>query len=103
MSNFETHLLDLPQGKKDKGPHGVRFFPSSNNRLFPVLTSCYQIPGREQYKHIIFGPDASGSGYDAAFFPAVRDALDARDWPGAQAQVQKAADILSRASDKLLH
>lgn len=83
MSNFETHLLDLPQGKKDKGPHGI--------------------PGREQYKHIIFGPDASGSGYDAAFFPAVRDALDARDWPGAQAQVQKAADILSRASDKLLH
>jgi N-acetylated-alpha-linked acidic dipeptidase len=68
-----------------------------------VLTSCYQIPGREQYKHIIFGPDASGSGYDAAFFPAVRDALDARDWPGAQAQAQKAADILSRASDKLLH
>jgi len=83
MSDFESHLLDLPQGKKDKGPHGI--------------------PGREQYKHILFGPDASGSGYDAAFFPFIRDALDARNWSLAQNQVQKSADILSRAVDSLLH
>ncbi|KAF2803727.1 Zn-dependent exopeptidase [Mytilinidion resinicola] len=83
MSDFESHLLDLPQGKGDKKPHGI--------------------PGREQYKHILFAPDASGSGYDAAFFPFVRDALDARDWKLAQEQLQKSADILSRATDSLLH
>ncbi|KAF2084825.1 N-acetylated-alpha-linked acidic dipeptidase [Saccharata proteae CBS 121410] len=84
MTNFDTHLLDLPRDphKDDGKQHGV--------------------PGREQYKHIIFGPDA-WSGYDEAFFPAVRDAVEAGDWELAQKQVNKAADILKRASEKLLH
>ncbi|KAK8253530.1 putative glutamate carboxypeptidase Tre2 [Phyllosticta capitalensis] len=88
LSNFETHLLDLPvkrtDGKDDpsKEQHGI--------------------PGREQYKHVIFGPDA-WSGYDEAFFPAVRDAVELGDWELAQRQVNKAAGIISKASDKLLH
>lgn len=80
LSTFETDLLDLPDGPKDKDQHGV--------------------PGREQFKHIIFGPQA-WSGYDEAFFPAVRDALDVGNFTAAQVQVEKAAKILRRATEKL--
>ncbi|KAK5149408.1 hypothetical protein LTR04_007091 [Oleoguttula sp. CCFEE 6159] len=81
MSNFETHLLDLPGPEGDDEQHGV--------------------PGREQFKHILFGPQA-WSGYDEAYFPAIRDAVDAKNWPAAQAQLDKAARILTKASEKLL-
>lgn len=42
------------------------------------------------------------SGYDEAYFPAIRDAIEARDWALAQKQVVKAADIIKRASRKLV-
>ncbi|KAF4543819.1 Glutamate carboxypeptidase [Lasiodiplodia theobromae] len=87
MSNFETHLLDLPDGGKntdddDGEQHGI--------------------PGREQFKHVIFGPDA-WSGYDEAYFPAVRDAIELGNWTLAQQQADKAARIISKAADKLLN
>ncbi|KAI9050768.1 hypothetical protein LZ554_004887 [Drepanopeziza brunnea f. sp. 'monogermtubi'] len=75
MANFETHLLDLEEGGG--------------------------IPNRTQFKHVLFGPQL-WSGYDAAFFPAIRDAVDARNWTLAQAQVAKAADIITKASRKLV-
>ncbi|KAF2200718.1 Zn-dependent exopeptidase [Delitschia confertaspora ATCC 74209] len=83
IMKFETHLLDLPISKKDKSPHGL--------------------PGREQYKHIIFAPDASGSGYDASIFPFVRDAAEAGDTELTNAQLLKTAQILNSASDQLFH
>lgn len=60
-----------------------------------------QIPGRDQYKHVVFGPDASGSGYDAAIFPFVRDAIDNGDWALAEKQIKKTADIIRKAAEKL--
>lgn len=80
LSQFETDLLDLPSSPLDKEQHGV--------------------PGREQFKHIVFGPQA-WIGYDEAYFPAVRDALDAGDWKLAQVQVDKAAKILERSVGRL--
>lgn len=81
MSNFETHLLDLPL--PEEGREGG-------------------VPGRTQFKHVIFGPQA-WSGYEEAYFPGVRDALDRGDWTAAQAQLDIAARILRHAADKLLH
>ncbi|KZF19781.1 glutamate carboxypeptidase Tre2 [Xylona heveae TC161] len=75
MAQFETDLLDLLPGGG--------------------------LPGREQFKHVIFAPQA-WSGYDEAFFPGIRDAVDARDWPLAQKQIQKAADLIRSASEKLI-
>ncbi|MCJ1473843.1 hypothetical protein MMC13_002495 [Lambiella insularis] len=72
MANFETDLLDIDGG----------------------------LPGREQYKHVLFAPQA-WSGYDEAVFPGVRDAIDG-DWERAQQQVEKISTILSRASRNLL-
>ncbi|KAL9113183.1 MAG: hypothetical protein Q9187_007655 [Circinaria calcarea] len=72
MANFETDLLDLKGG----------------------------LPGREQFKHVIFAPQA-WSGYDEAYFPGIRDAIDEGNWSLAQQQVEKVARILTEASVKL--
>ncbi|KAI9738063.1 MAG: hypothetical protein M1818_005491 [Claussenomyces sp. TS43310] len=74
-ANFETDLLDLEWGGG--------------------------LPGRDQFKHILFAPQA-WSGYDEAYFPAIRDAVEAGDWPLAQNNIEKAAAILKAASAKLL-
>ncbi|KAL2028469.1 hypothetical protein VTO58DRAFT_109499 [Aureobasidium pullulans] len=76
---FETDLLDLPT-TGEQGPYGV--------------------PGREQYKHVIFGPQL-WDGYAAAFFPAVRDAVAEGRWEDAQQQLERAARILKQAAVKL--
>ncbi|ORX99681.1 hypothetical protein BCR34DRAFT_495204 [Clohesyomyces aquaticus] len=84
MGLFETHLLDLPEkGKEGEMGHGL--------------------PGRDQYKHIIFAPDASGSGYDSAIFPFVRDAVQKKDWKLVKTMLDKTTKILNEASDRLLH
>ncbi|KAI5217142.1 glutamate carboxypeptidase 2 [Aureobasidium subglaciale] len=77
--DFETNLLDLPT-TGEEGPYGV--------------------PGREQYKHVIFGPQL-WDGYAAAYFPAVRDALQEARWEDAQKQLERAARILRVAANKL--
>lgn len=81
IAKFETDLLDIAQGEDDQEQHGI--------------------PGREQFKHVIFGPQA-WSGYEEAYFPAVRDALEVGDWEGAQRQVEKAAGIIRRAGERLV-
>jgi N-acetylated-alpha-linked acidic dipeptidase len=81
LTDFDTELLDIPRDEKDEGQHGV--------------------PGREQFKHVVFGPQ-KWSGYDEAYFPAIVDAIDEQDWTSAQAQVNKVARIVGRAADNLL-
>ena len=72
MGNFETNLLDFNGG----------------------------LPGREQFKHVIFAPQA-WDGYGSSYFPGVRDAVDEGNWELAQQQIAKVAGILSYASKKL--
>jgi len=74
MMHFETDLLDLSEGGG--------------------------LVNRTQFKHVVFAPQA-WSGYDEAYFPGVRDAIDAGQWDEAQHQVQKVADILEAAARKL--
>ncbi|KAL9127826.1 MAG: hypothetical protein Q9217_003366 [Psora testacea] len=74
MANFETNLLDIDGG----------------------------LPGREQFKHVLFAPQA-WNGYGSATFPGVRDAVDGKNWELAQGQIGKVAGILSYASRKLNH
>ncbi|OAX82630.1 hypothetical protein ACJ72_03023 [Emergomyces africanus] len=76
MTYFETNLLDLG---KDGG-----------------------IPNRTQFKHVIFGPQA-WSDYDEAFFPAIRDAIDAGDWTETQEWINKVSKIITDASIALVN
>ncbi|KAL9015823.1 MAG: hypothetical protein Q9185_006790 [Variospora sp. 1 TL-2023] len=73
MADFETDLLDVDGG----------------------------LPGREQFKHIIYAPQLWNN-YGAAYFPGVRDAMEEGEWELAQKQVDKAARILDSAAKKLL-
>ncbi|KAI9367426.1 hypothetical protein BJX61DRAFT_547493 [Aspergillus egyptiacus] len=60
------------------------------------------IPNRTQFKHVVFGPQL-WSGYDAAVFPAIQDSLETRNWTLTQEWVDRIADIIVDASEKLLH
>ncbi|PGH18069.1 hypothetical protein AJ79_00696 [Helicocarpus griseus UAMH5409] len=71
MTYFETHLLDLEDGGG--------------------------VPNRTQFKHVIFGPQA-WSGYDEAFFPAIRDAIDSGNWVETQRWIDRVSKILNDAS-----
>lgn len=73
-----------------------------NHRDFRIgLTDSTQIPNRTQFKHVIFGPQL-WSGYDEAFFPAIRDAVEVGDWGLAKRWVEKTARIIKRASGKIV-
>lgn len=76
MANFETHLLDLEDGGG--------------------------LQNRTQFKHVLFAPQA-WSGYEEAFFPSIRDAVDVGNWDAAQKEVYKVAGILGKAVQKLNH
>jgi N-acetylated-alpha-linked acidic dipeptidase len=80
LADFETNLLDIKRPGNDEGPYGV--------------------PGREQFKHVVFGPQL-WSGYDEAYFPFIRDAIEKRDWVEAQRMVRKTARIVAAASKKV--
>ncbi|KAI4593813.1 hypothetical protein KJ359_008854 [Pestalotiopsis sp. 9143b] len=58
------------------------------------------IPNRTQFVHTVFGPQL-WSGYDEAYFPAIRDAVDARDFELARSIVNKTATIFSAAANAL--
>ncbi|KAL8914942.1 MAG: hypothetical protein Q9171_000569 [Xanthocarpia ochracea] len=72
MADFETKLLDVDGG----------------------------LPGREQFKHIIFAPQLWDT-YGTSYFPGVRDAVEEGEWELAQRQVEKAARILRDAAGML--
>lgn len=110
MANFETHLLDLENGVclwfcftfAIPFCH-IPLFVSGNPFIFHMkLIENAQLPGREQYKHVLFAPQR-WSGHGQTYFPGVRDAIEDGDWELAQAEVLKVAGILSHASKKLLH
>ncbi|KAI5462883.1 hypothetical protein BGZ63DRAFT_412616 [Mariannaea sp. PMI_226] len=74
MALFETSLLDLELGGG--------------------------VPNRTQFKHVVFGPQL-WSGYDEAFFPAIRDTVDAGDWHSVKTIVAKTAAIIRAAANML--
>jgi hypothetical protein len=78
IAHFETDLLDLAWDFGDGGPHGV--------------------PGREQFKHVLWGPRAWGQ---AEPFPGVRDAVESGDWKLAQRLSERAARVIRRAGKEL--
>ncbi|KAJ8123943.1 hypothetical protein O1611_g9477 [Lasiodiplodia mahajangana] len=75
MSTFETDLLDLEPGGG--------------------------IPNRTQFKHVVFGPQLWDE-LDEAQFPAIRDMIEAEDWPRAQEVIDKTARIIDQAATTLV-
>ncbi|KAK1079124.1 hypothetical protein LTR33_006648 [Friedmanniomyces endolithicus] len=80
LASFDTSLLDLEPSEG---------CPSGG------------LPGRCQYKHVVFGPQRE-SGYDVGYFPYVRDAVEAGDWEAAQEWVVRAGEKVMEAGNRLL-
>lgn len=80
IAHFESDLLDLPYKHGDTGVHGL--------------------PGREQFKHVLFAPERWGGG--VSVFPAIRDAMEDGEWEVAQRMVVRTAKILERAGRRLV-
>ena len=59
-----------------------------------------QLPGRDQFKHIIFAPSADNA-LEPSVFPFVRDAIEKKDWDAAAKAIRKTADVINRAGDAL--
>ncbi|GAB7339474.1 hypothetical protein MBLNU457_6098t1 [Dothideomycetes sp. NU457] len=85
LANFETDMLDLSG-----------MFENESR-----ASDEHGIPGRNQYKHVIFGPSRTNK-YQPSYFPAVRDAIEDGDAELAQRQVERAAMIIARAANRLL-
>ena len=62
-----------------------------------LMLVVVQIPNRTQFKHVVFGPQL-WSGYDEAFFPAVRDLVDAEAWDDANKYIAKTASLMKKAA-----
>ncbi|KAI1174941.1 Zn-dependent exopeptidase [Nemania sp. FL0916] len=75
MARFETDLLDLESGGG--------------------------IPNRTQYKHVVFGPQIWPES-NTAYFPAIRDGIEAQDWSLTQALIDKAAFRIDEAGNNLI-
>ena len=93
MATFETNLLDVGGGVSYAQSYGIFICYQSDK-------DNVQLAGREQFVHVLFAPQA-WSGYDEAYFPGIRDAIDVDDWKSAQTQVHKIAAIITYASRKL--
>ncbi|KAJ5294573.1 hypothetical protein PENANT_c006G04755 [Penicillium antarcticum] len=76
MASLDTNLLDLEEGGG--------------------------VPNRTQFRHVIFGPEL-WSGYDAALFPAIVDSINTGNWTLTQYWIDRVANTIHTASDKLLH
>ncbi|KAJ6079562.1 hypothetical protein N7467_009315 [Penicillium canescens] len=76
MASLDTNLLDLEEGGG--------------------------VPNRTQFRHVIFGPEL-WSGYDAALFPAIVDSINTGNWTLTQYWINRVANTIHTASDKLLH
>ncbi|KAF2636005.1 Zn-dependent exopeptidase [Massarina eburnea CBS 473.64] len=79
----------------------ARLMHNDKTSLFEsMLLDPKGMPGREQFKHIIYSPQAWPG--DNAFFPGPRDAINIVNLTQAQLQIHRAACILSNASNALL-
>jgi N-acetylated-alpha-linked acidic dipeptidase len=58
------------------------------------------LPGRDQFKHVIFAPDAN-NGLESSVYPFVRDAIEKKDWDAAAKAIKKTAEVINRAADAL--
>lgn len=62
-------------------------------RAEQALAPKHGLPGRPWYRHQIYAPSFD-TGYEAATLPGVRDAIERRDWAGAERAIAQAANAV---------
>lgn len=96
------HSNIFASGGFESAPLGMqRFHRNDKLSMFEkLLLDEAGLVNRTQFKHVIFGPQL-WSGYDEAFFPGIRDWVEAGDMQKAQEEVSKVADIITKAANTL--
>jgi N-acetylated-alpha-linked acidic dipeptidase len=99
-TNWESSLL-ASSGWEPSGLGSRRCEYNTRMGKFETdLLDLEGIPGRTQFKHVVFGPQA-WSRDPEAYFPAIRDAIISGNETLAQLTVDKVAEILTQASANL--
>ncbi|KAF2133336.1 Zn-dependent exopeptidase [Dothidotthia symphoricarpi CBS 119687] len=91
LARFETDLLDLPRG--EAGGKEGRKEGEGNGRD--------ALPNRTQFKHSLFAPSLE-NGLEGVVFPRAREAIERQDWVAAKEALQRTADALEFASERLV-
>jgi N-acetylated-alpha-linked acidic dipeptidase len=66
-----------------------------------MLTSGKQLPGRTQFKHVLFAPSPHNA-LHGDVFPFVRAAIEKKDWDAAAKAIKMTADKLVQAAEGLV-
>ncbi len=77
-------------------PRGASPSPRLNEALYKTeraLTSKAGLPGRDWFRHQIYAPGFY-TGYGVKTLPAVREAIEQRDWKLASEQIEKVAALI---------
>ena len=82
--------------------HSLPALSSPEPQKTTPLTQHPQLPGRPQFKHVLFAPSPHNA-LAGDVFPFVRAAIEKRDWDAAAKAIKMTADKLAQAADALMH
>jgi len=84
-----TNTLDSARTSGDFAALNMRLIKSEH-----TLTSDAGLPGRPWFKHLLYAPGVN-TGYGVKTIPAVREAIEAKDWALARTEITRVSAALS--------
>ncbi|KAI8371702.1 uncharacterized protein BYT42DRAFT_520161 [Radiomyces spectabilis] len=106
---FEQRLSALMHNVQDYGNHEdlpsvlAKRVNKANQRLMYFergFLDSEGLPGREWFKHVVYAPGL-WTGYSSQVFPAIVEAVDARDFEAMRRVEARAGDCIVQASERL--
>jgi len=92
VSHYEQALAEAAEGGALDHP-GLDAVNDLLRRAEQALTNPAGLPGRPWYRHVLYAPGRY-TGYAAKTVPGVREAIEARRWPEADAQAEAVGSAL---------
>ena len=84
-----TRVLDAATTPKDFAALNMQLIKSEH-----MLTSDAGLPGRPWFKHLLYAPGVN-TGYGVKTVPAVREAIEAKDWALATSEIARVSGALN--------
>jgi N-acetylated-alpha-linked acidic dipeptidase len=99
-SRFENQLNHIRSNDHSLSLEKQRALDQLLMRMESALTREQGLPGRPWYKHLIYAPGLY-TGYGVKTLPAIREAIEQRQWNEVNEQIEITAKVLERFSDQL--
>ena len=107
LTKLENSSSDYRKAVKELKEKGIKLSPEVLKNLNEILmtterflTNKNGLPNRPWYIHEIYAPGFY-TGYGVKTLPAVREAIEQRNWKQAEDQIELVANILQRFSDQI--